>query len=144
MSATKLASVLLIVSATIYGVLPPIVDLTDTHVFHPSWPAHARFHMVWLLAVNSSLALFVCFLTLWPSRYRIQRLQIASIIGLIALGGFLVAAVFRNSYGGTFTDQVGGVPPIMGLDANLLVFSPAIAIQIVAAVLVFSAQRRTN
>ncbi len=52
MGATKLASVLLIVSAIIYGVLPPIVDLTDTHVFHPSWTTHARFHMVWLLAAN--------------------------------------------------------------------------------------------
>jgi hypothetical protein len=144
MNKIRWASDLLIISALIYGVVPPIVDLTETHVFHPDWTPHARFHMVWLLAVNSSLALFVGYLTIWPSAQRLQRLKVASVLGLIALGGFVVAAVSRGAYGGGFTDPVGGVPPIMGMDANLLVFSPAIAVQVIATALVFLADRRVS
>lgn len=141
MGRVRLASILLVLMAVVYGVLPPMVDLTETHVFHPDWTPHARFHMVWLLAVNSALALFVCWLVLWPAADRLPRLKTASILGLIALGGFVVAALFRSSYGGGFTDPQGGVPPIMGMDANMVVFAPAILLQLVAAFLVFSARR---
>jgi hypothetical protein len=126
----------LTLSAIVYGILPPFVDLTATHVFNPAWTPHARFHMVWLLAVNSSLGLFVFYLVWVPAAQRLARLRVAAVLGLIALGGFVVAALARNAYGGAFTD-VGGVPPVMGMDANVLVFTPAILAQIVAAILVF-------
>jgi hypothetical protein len=137
MTKTRIAAILLSLSAIIYGVLPPLVDLTDSHVFHPGWTPHARFHMVWLLAVNSSLALFVVCLVMWRGGDRVQRLRCAGILGSIALGGFVIAALFRNAYGGAFTDPVGGVPPLMGIDANLVVFSPAIVMQIIALIIVF-------
>ena len=48
--------VLMTVATLLYGVLPPLVDLTETHVFHPGWTPHARMHMVWLLGTNSAIA----------------------------------------------------------------------------------------
>ncbi len=135
---TKVAAILLTLAAIVYGVIPPFVDLTPTHVFHPAWPAHARFHMVWQLAINSALGLFVLYLVWWPAGDRLARLKVASILGCISLGGFVVAALTRGAYGGAFTDP-GGVPPVMGLDANVLAFSPAMLMQIVALVLVFTA-----
>ena len=45
--------ILLTVAAIQYGFVPPIVDLTETHVFHQEWPPHARFHMMWLLTAGS-------------------------------------------------------------------------------------------
>jgi hypothetical protein len=133
----KIAALLLTLSAIIYGVIPPLVDLTETHVFHPGWTPHARFHMVWLLAVNSSIAIYVLFLVWWPGGDRSRQMKTAGILGLIALGGFVVSAIFRGAYGGAFTDPVGGVPPIMGIDANLVVFSPALVMQIIALILMF-------
>ena len=56
-SGSLRASRLLITIATLcYGIIPLLVDLTETHTFHPDWPPHARFHMVWLLGTNTSLA----------------------------------------------------------------------------------------
>jgi hypothetical protein len=135
-ATTKLAAILLTLTAIIYGVIPLLVDLSPTHVLHPAWPAHARFHTVWQISVNSMLALLVLYLVWWPAGDRRARLKLASVLGLIALGGFIVAALFVHAYGGAFTDP-GGVPPVMGMDANVLAFTPTIALQLIALILAF-------
>jgi hypothetical protein len=132
----KIAAVLLTLAAIVYGLIPPFVDLTATHVLHPGWPAHARFHMVWQLAVNTGLGLFVVYLVWWPAGDRLARLKVAAILGFISLGGFVIASMTRKLYGGAFTDA-GGVPPIGGMDANVLAFTPAMAMQVIALALVF-------
>jgi hypothetical protein len=115
-----------------YGVLPPIVDLTETHVFHPNWTGHARFHMVWLLFVNSTLAALVVLLAWWPGPQRDARMTFGAILGTVVLGGFMGAVATLGLYGGTLTDP-GGVPPGPGgLDLNILVFSVALLLQLVA------------
>lgn len=93
--------------------------------------------MVWLLAVNSAIPLLVLLLVLWPAPDRVQRLRLAGILGCIVLGGFAVAALTRGAYGGALTDPVGGVPPLMGLDANAVVFTPALVLQVIALILAF-------
>ena len=131
---SKLVSVLLLVAAAIYGIIPPIVDLSETHAFHPAWPPHARFHMVWLLGTNSTLALIVAWLVLaGPAEQRETRLRFASLLGIAALGGFFVATLTQSAYGGALHDPTGRVSPIFGLDGNLVGFTPALVIQLVAA-----------
>jgi hypothetical protein len=124
----RVARILITAATLVYGVIPLLVDLTETHVFHPDWTPHARFHMVWLLATNSSLAVLALYL-MWFSRFDARiRTQAGGVIGLCVLGGFFVSALTRNVYAGSLVDPVGGVPPIMGIDANLFVFSPMLAL----------------
>lgn len=59
--------VLMTVATLCYGVLPLLVDLTETHVFHPGWTPHARMHMVWLLGTNSAIAVLALY-CLWLYR----------------------------------------------------------------------------
>ena len=130
---SRLASALLLVAAAIYGIIPPIADLSDTHAFHPAWPPHARFHMIWLLGTNSTLAAIVAWLVLARDNgQRETRLRFASLLGIAALGGFFVATFTQSAYGGALHDPTGGFSPIFGVDGNLLAFGPAMVIQLVA------------
>ncbi len=61
-SKSVLAGRILMTLATfMYGAIPPFVDLTETHVFHPEWTPHSRMHMVWLLGTNTSIAVLAYF-----------------------------------------------------------------------------------
>jgi len=131
----KIAAVLLTLTAVIYGIIPLIVDISPTHILHPAWSSHARFHVVWQISVNSMLALLAVLLIWWPGSHRPLRLRIAVLLGCIALGGFVVAALTRHLYAGAFSEP-GGVLPVGGIDANVLAFTPTIAIQLLALVLV--------
>ena len=123
--------ILITIATLVYAVIPLLVDLTETHVFHPDWTPHARFHMVWLLATNSTLGVLALYL-MWISKHdALVRIRAAGIIGLCVLGGFFVSTVLSSSYGGSLVDPVGGVPPILGLDANLVVFSPMLVLVVV-------------
>jgi hypothetical protein len=127
-------SALLLVAAAIYGIIPPIVDLGESHTFHPAWPPHARFHMVWLLGTNSTLAAIVAWLVLTGTvEQRETRLRFASLLGIAALGGFFVATLTQSAYGGALHDPTAEVSLILGLDGNLVAFTPALVIQLVAA-----------
>ena len=53
----KIAATLLTLTALVYAVVPPIVDSNPTHILNPEWTAHARFHTVWQVSVNSMLGL---------------------------------------------------------------------------------------
>ena len=127
----RVSRVLITIATLVYGVIPVLVDLTETHVFHPDWTPHARFHMVWLLSTNSILAVLALYL-MWISKYdEVIRIRAAGVIGLCVLGGFFVSTLTKNLYGGLLVDPVGGVPPIMGLDANLVVFTPMLVLVVI-------------
>lgn len=133
----RLSRILITIATLVYGFVPLLVDLTETHVFHPDWTPHARFHMVWLLATNTSLALVSLYL-LWISRLdELTRVRGAGVIGLCVLGGFFLSTLLKGLYGGSLVDPNGGVPPIMGLDANLIVFAPMLALVVVGMFLSF-------
>ena len=131
---SRLVSALLLVAAAIYGIIPPIVDLGESHTFHPAWPPHARFHMVWLLGTTSTLAMIVAWLVLaGPAEQRETRLRFASLLGIAALGGFFIATFTQSAYGGALHDPTAEVSLIFGLDGNLLGFTSALLIQLIAA-----------
>lgn len=127
----KIARILITIAALVYGVIPLLVDLTATHVFHPHWTPHARFHMVWLLATNSSLAVLALYLLWSGNNEALARIRAAGVVSLCVLGGFFVSTLTKNLYAGSLVDVHGGVPPLMGMDANLVVFSPMLILVIV-------------
>jgi hypothetical protein len=133
----RVSRILITLATLVYGVIPLLVDLTETHVFHPDWTPHARFHMVWLLATNTALAGFALYL-MWLSKLDTRiRVRAAGVVGLCVLGGFFVSTMTSSLYAGSLVDPVGGVPPIMGMDANLVVFSPMLVLVVIGLWLSF-------
>jgi lipopolysaccharide export LptBFGC system permease protein LptF len=53
--------------------------------------------------------------------------RLAGILGLCVYGGFWLSALTVSLYGGALSDK-GGVPPIMGMDTNVVVFLAAVLI----------------
>lgn len=107
----------------VYGLIPPIVDFTETHVFHPEWTPHSRMHMVWLLVTNSSLAA-LSLNYLWRQG-NAAGIRMAGILGLCVYGGFMISVATIPLYGGALSDR-GGVPPVFGIDANIITFTLAL------------------
>ena len=137
----RLSRILLSIATVLYGTLPVLADLTETHAYHPDWPPHARMHMVWFLCTNGAMAVLALYL-MWVSRIEVAtRTRIAGVIGLCSLGGFFVSAATAKTYGGALMDPVGGVPPINGVDANLVAFIPITVFVIVGLLL---AMRRST
>jgi len=122
--------VLMTVATLLYGVLPPFVDLTETHVFHLEWTPHSRLHMVWLLGTNSAIGVLALYFLWLHKANRAFGVRLAGILGLCVFGGFWISASTISLYGGALSDK-GGVPPIMGMDANILVFSLALLLLLV-------------
>ena len=84
--------ILMTMATLMYGLIPPFVDLTETHVFHPDWTPHARMHMVWLLGTNSTLAVVALFF-LWLYRENSAfGVRLAGVLGLCVYGGFMLSA----------------------------------------------------
>lgn len=110
-----------------YAFVPPAVDLiTDTHVFHPDWPPHARMHTVWLLGVTTGVGLLALSL-LWRSGPgRAHYLHLAGVLSGIVFAAFFLSAATVSLYGGALTDASGGMEPgPFGLDGNLFTFGGA-------------------
>ncbi len=119
---------LLTLGTAMYTFIPPAVDiLTPTHIFHPDWVPHARFHTMWAILSASTMGLIALWM-LWraPAGAR-TGVMIAGSISSGVLGAFMVAAMTMPLYGGALSDP-GGVQPLAGgLDANLVSFAAALA-----------------
>jgi MFS family permease len=121
------ARLLLTVGTVMYSFVPLVVDLTETHVFHPDWPGHARFHMVWLLGMLLGVGLAALYFVWRRSEDETTSIRLGGVLGLISLGAFFVSAATAGLYGGTLSDA-GGVPDLDGLNVNVLAFSVALAL----------------
>jgi hypothetical protein len=137
---SSLARLLLTIPTVLYGVVPIAVDISPTHVFHPQWTPHARFHMVWLVATNAAIAIVALYLLWAKSEDRIFRMKLAGFLGLGVFGGFFIAVATLPLYQGALSDA-GGVPPVMGIDANLFFFTPLMICLIIGLVLSFNLER---
>ena len=100
-----------------YGFAPLAGDINRTHLLHPDWMPHARFHMAWLLGTSSLLAL-VALWCLWVKK----DLALSVSIGLGVMGGFWIAAAGMALYAGQFADPGGRPLEFFGVDANAFVF----------------------
>ncbi|PCJ97181.1 MAG: hypothetical protein COA50_05960 [Flavobacteriaceae bacterium] len=115
------------IATLIYGIIPPIVDLTKTHVFHHDWTPHSKMHMVWLLGTNTLVSFLALYFLWWHHSKSNFGIQMNGILGLCVYGGFMISAATAPVYGGAMSDH-DGVPSIAGIDSNILAFSTALGL----------------
>ncbi|MDT8189537.1 hypothetical protein [Pseudomonas aeruginosa] len=112
-----LAKLIITISALLYGLGVPLLEINQTHVFNPQWEAHARLHEVWQLATNSALAVLALWLT-----WRRQQIRLASLLSMLVTGGFLFAFFARHSYGGSMVLSDGSEKLVLGINLGLFAF----------------------
>ncbi len=123
--------VLVTLATLAYAVGPFIVDMNKTHLRHPAWPGHARFHLMW--AALGQLG--VGAVALWFAWHGgdiapgAAGVRVAILLGACFNAGFWGALVLRRRFGGTLHDPQG-IPPWRGIDGNL------IAVGLIAGLLV--------
>lgn len=102
----------------IYSVGVPILEINSTHVFNPDWTPHVRIHEVWQLLTNSGMGLY-CLWLVWQK----QKIILPSILGLLITGGFLLAFVLKDLYGGSMKYLDGSEKALFGINIGILGFA---------------------
>lgn len=121
------SKILVTLGVLVYAVVVPILEINASHVFHPDWPPHARFHDVWQLFTNSAIGVFCLWLT-WIK----GKVRIPAILGILIMGGVIFAHVIESTYGGSivsgnFSNTVLGIQPA-AMAPGLVVITSAIAL----------------
>lgn len=131
--AVAAARVLLTVTAVeFFG--PIVRDFNPSHAMNPSWPGHARLHLVWLLGFMLLSGLANLYL-LWLRRpFDVGNLRLSAAWQCCNLGGFWLAAVSTPAYGGLVRVPDEHVE-ILGVNENVLVFAVLSALMGVALLL---------
>lgn len=101
----------------IYAVGVPFLEINDTHVFNPDWTPHVRIHEVWQLLTNSSFGAFSLWLV-WKK----NEVKLPSILGLFITGGFLLAYILQDLYGGSMKYLDGSEKTVLGINIGVLGF----------------------
>ncbi len=135
-----ITKILLTVATLGYSAIPAMFDSNATHATNPSFPGHARFHIVWQVSSYVYIALLALYL-IWSAGSDTFRLWLAVILAAGAYGGFWTAVVSRGMYGGKLVSEVNPVPTfkwnVFGLefqtDANISLFTPAVVVTALAA-----------
>jgi hypothetical protein len=104
------AGVLLTGLCGIQGLATLAIDLHRSHATNPSWPGHARFHVVWQSMNVALLSVIEIGLIWWHGPRATQRFYLAVILASVSCFGFLLALLGRRLYGGTLSDP-NGIPP---------------------------------
>ncbi len=107
-----------VVSALIFAGLIPLLEINDTHLTNPAWPAHARLHEAWQLITNAALSILAVALV-WNGRAPRIGLTIALVIGL----SFLMSWAIGGAYGGSMLHTDGTQMAISGMSVAVLVVS---------------------
>ncbi|MEM9938747.1 MAG: DUF6640 family protein [Pseudomonadota bacterium] len=110
--------ILISVVTLIYGIVPAIADINETHLLNPEWSPHARVHGAWFLFFGGSMAMMSLFF-LWVKDW----IYIPCFVGLMFASGFWVAVLLAPLYGGSLTDPNGIQSKVLGLDGNVFTFS---------------------
>jgi hypothetical protein len=98
-------------NAAVFILVVPYLEIGQTHVFNPDWPAHARLHEVWQLLTNAGIAL----LSLW-ALWRAERPVLAGGLALLVSGPFMAAYLLRHQYGGSMQHSDGSELLLLGLN----------------------------
>tara|TARA_B100000768_G_C11277351_1_gene376624 strand:- start:1463 stop:1819 length:357 start_codon:yes stop_codon:yes gene_type:complete len=102
--------VLLTLASVSLAVVVPVVDLNSSHLLHPDWSMHARFHMLWGGLVFSMIGGHSLYLLWLSPRMIMTGIHIAMVITLIVNSALLATTVLRSLYGGALADEHIGVP----------------------------------
>lgn len=111
----KFAAILVSISALVSGIIIPILELNETHLFNPDWQAHARLHEAWQLMTNSSLSALSVYL-IWSGRAPRLAITLSLIISLPFLLAFAAAPI----YGGSMLHSDGTQMAVWGMNLGVL------------------------
>ncbi|MEO1749845.1 MAG: hypothetical protein AAFR27_14750, partial [Pseudomonadota bacterium] len=99
---------------------------------------HARFHMVWLLAVLAVAGL-ATFAGAWPIKDdQVKLFRLITLPGWLVIIPFFAAVLTVGAYGGSLSD-LPDAPKVLGVDGNIVGFSISAIFQAIAS---FYAWRR--
>tara|TARA_Y100000588_G_C13532068_1_gene618224 strand:+ start:124 stop:534 length:411 start_codon:yes stop_codon:yes gene_type:complete len=107
-------------SVILYAVVVPFLEINTTHVFNPDWTPHVRIHEVWQLITNSGIGL-LCLWMVWVKK----ETKISAILSLLITGGFLLAYILQNFYGGSMKYLDGSEKTLFGINIGVLGFGAA-------------------
>ncbi len=107
-------------SILLYAIVVPFLEINATHVFNPDWTPHAKIHEVWQLITNSSIGA-LCIWLVWVK----NETKISGILSLLVTGGFLLAYVLQESYGGSMIFLDGSEKTLLGINIGVIGFGMA-------------------
>ena len=96
------------------------MEINDSHVFNPDWIPHVRIHEVWQLITNSAIGI-LCLWLVWVKR----ETQFSTILSLLITGGFLLAYILQDLYGGSMEYLDGSEKTLLGVNIGVLGFGIA-------------------
>ncbi|MEM1265686.1 MAG: DUF6640 family protein [Pseudomonadota bacterium] len=102
----------------VYGIVPAIADLNETHLYNPDWSPHARVHGAWFLFFGAFMAITALYL-IWIR----NDVLLGITIGLCFVASFWSAVLTASLYGGALVDPNGIETRLLGLESNVAVFS---------------------
>ena len=114
----------------VFGLLIPIFEINQTHLFHPEWPAHARLHEAWQLMTNAAISALALYL-IWTGKAPKVAIVLSLIIGL----SFLTAFVLGGTYGGSMLDTDGTQKALGGINLAVLIALPVTFMLLISLVL---------
>lgn len=111
---------IIIFSIILYAVAVPFLEINNTHVFNPDWTPHVRIHEVWQLITNSAIGI-LCLWLVWVK----NETKISTVLSLIIIGGFLLAYILQDFYGGSMKYLDGSEKTLLGINIGVLGFGIA-------------------
>ncbi|MEK6153984.1 hypothetical protein WIW50_12015 [Flavobacteriaceae bacterium 3-367] len=117
-------------SIILYAVAVPFLEINGTHVFNPDWTPHVRIHEVWQLMTNTGIGV----LCLWLVWFK-KETRISTLLSMLVTGGFLLAYMLQDSYGGSMKYLDGSEKTLLGINIGVLGFGMAFTLLVLAQVL---------
>lgn len=114
----------------LYAVAVPILEINQTHVFNPDWTPHAKIHEVWQLITNSGIGL-LCLWLVWVKK----EVKITAVLSLLITGGFLIAFILKDFYGGSMKYLDGSEKTLLGINIGILGFGIASMVLLISLAL---------
>jgi hypothetical protein len=123
-----------LLTITCFEFFGPIArDTNWTHLLNPTWPGHARIHLVWFLSLIFFSGLANLYLVWLRSPHDVRDLWLSVYWQAANLASFWIACLFSPLYGGAITLPDTHVR-ILGIDENVAVFAVLSAILAAAVV----------
>jgi hypothetical protein len=104
------------------GIATPAIGLSRTHAINPTWPRHARFHLVWQVATVFLMSVREVALIWWPGPYREPRFYLMVIVTSVPLLAFLIALIGWKAYDGALSDPNGIQPARLAIFGKIIQF----------------------
>ncbi|RIV69033.1 hypothetical protein D2U88_15360 [Flagellimonas aequoris] len=101
----------------LYAGAVPLLEISNTHMFNPNWTPHVRIHEVWQLSTNTAIGI-LCLWLVWVKK----EFKLSTLLSLLVIGGFLIAYLLQDLYGGSMKYLDGSEKTILNLNIGIVGF----------------------